>query len=244
MELDFGDFEAGFPLANERVQKLYLEYGEQYGVAFPSIALNAFAKNGMSRPRDSGKGLAAVAAIKACVTAAAAMGIPVVQAPSFDDGRIDSEEAFRNTAEKLRLACRLAADHGIIIASENILSADETERLAAEVDQPNFRIMYDTQNYYLNNGYHQADLLRRIHPLVVQVHIKDGYNGTISSALLGEGENGFMETAGVIKETYRGDWLLLENYYHIRPLSDLDPDPFRLLARDIEKARAIFPIMP
>lgn len=242
MELDFGDFEKGFPLANERIQKTYLEYGAKYGVQFPTLALNAFALNGMSRPRDSGKGLAAVETIKKGVAAAAAMGIGVVQLPSFDDGRIESEEDFRNTVEKFRLACRLAEPHGIVVASENILSAADTERMAGEVGQGNFKILFDTQNYFLNKGYDEAELLRRIHPHVVQVHIKDGYNRTISSALVGEGENGFMETARVIIETGCTEWLFLENYYNVRPLNDLHDDPFELLRRDIEKAKAIFPI--
>lgn len=242
VELDFGDFEKGFPLANDRIQACYLEYGAKYGVEFPSLALNAFALNGMSRPRQSGKGLAAVETIKKGVAAAAKMGIPVVQLPSFDDGAIDSEDDFRNTVEKIRLACRLAEPHGIVIASENVLSAGETARMIAEVDRENFRIMFDTQNYRLNRGYDEAELLGKIHPHVVQVHIKDGYNKTISSALIGDGENGFMETARVIMETGCTEWLLLENYYHVRPLSDLHEDPFELLRRDIEKARAIFPI--
>ena len=242
VELDFGDFEKGFPLSNQRIQSYYLEYAAQHGIEFPSLALNAFALNGMSRPRNSGKGLAAVEAIKKGVAAAAKMGIPVIQLPSFDDGAIQSEEDFRNTVEKIRLACRLAEPHGIVIASENILSAEETERMIAEVDTENFRIMFDTQNYNLNKGYNEADLLRKIHRHVIQVHIKDGYNKTISSALIGEGENGFLETAQVIIETACTDWLLFENYYHIRPLSDLNEDPFELLRRDIEKARAVFPI--
>jgi len=242
VELEFGDFEKGFPLSNKRIQQSYLEFGEKYGVEFPSLALNAFALNGLSNPAASGKGLAAVEAIKRGLETAAAMRIGVVQLPSFDDGRIESEQDFKNTVEKLRLACALAEPYGITVASENILSAMETQRIVDEVNHANFKIMYDTQNYYLNKGYDQAELLRKIHPHVVQVHIKDGYNKTISSALIGDGENGFGETARVIVETGCTEWLLLENYYHIRPLSDLHPDPFELLRKDIEKARAFFTI--
>lgn len=242
IELEFGDFEKGFPLSNERIRNTYLDYGAKYGVAFPSLALNAFARNGMSQPRESGKGLAAVETIKKGIETAAAMKIGVVQFPSFDDGRINSEQDFRNTVEKLRLACRLAGPHGIVVASENILSAQETERLVDEVSHDNFKILFDTQNYYLEKGYNEAELLRKIHRHVIQIHIKDGYNKSISSALIGEGENGFMETAEVILETECAEWLLLENYYNVRPLSDLDADPFALLRKDIEKAKSIFPI--
>ena len=41
MELDFGEYEAGYPLYNERVQDLYLENGAKYGIEFPAIGLNA-----------------------------------------------------------------------------------------------------------------------------------------------------------------------------------------------------------
>lgn len=46
---------------------------------------------------------------------------------------------------------------------------------------------YDTQNYYLFSGLNPAKVLEDIAGEVAQIHIKDGYNSKISSALLGQG---------------------------------------------------------
>lgn len=242
MELSLGEYEMGFPLFNRRIQERYLEEGARHGVEFPSIALNALCAHGLSRPMESVDGIIAMECLRKGMAAAAAMKIPLVQLPSFENGAINSEAEFRNACEKLRIACQLAGDLGLQVSSENNLSAEETERMVAEVGADNFGIFYDTQNYFLNRGYSQPDILRRIHPHVVQLHIKDGYNGHLSSALLGQGETRFQETAQVIRDTRCSEWLILENYYNVRPLSDLHPDPFELLARDIEIAGRLFPL--
>lgn len=240
MELDFGDYETGFPLSNPRIQQAYLECGEKYHIAFPSMALNALNAHGMSHDRDSFEGLIAIETIRAGLKAAHDMGIPVVQLPSFDSGDIRTERDFYNTCEKMRLACDLAESLDLTIAAENVLSVEHTKKLLQEVNSPRLKVMYDTQNYYLDRGYSQMDILCGLQKHIVQIHIKDGYNGTISSALLGRGDVGFAETAAAIKRAGCTEWLLLENYYNKKPLSLLDSDPFTLLSRDIKTVRALF----
>ncbi|MCD8352111.1 MAG: sugar phosphate isomerase/epimerase [Planctomycetaceae bacterium] len=242
VELLLGEYEKSFPLSNPRIQAKYLEEAAKHSIEFPSIALNSMDNHGMSNPMESVDGVIAVECLKKGVATAASMKIPLVQIPSFVNGAITDDVTLRNTCEKLRMACRLAAEHGIVIASENDCSPEDTERMVAEVACDNFRIFYDTQNYFLNKGYSQPDVLRKIHRHVVQLHLKDGYNGHISSALLGCGETNFRETAEVIKETRCSEWLILENYYNCRPMSDLDSDPFALLARDIVLAGEFFPL--
>ncbi len=130
---------------------------------------------------------------------------------------------------------------GITIASENVLSVKDTLRMVREIGYDNFRIMFDTQNYYLADGRDEAALLREIHPYVVQVHLKDGYNGNLSGSILGTGESGFFRTAAAIRDTCCTEWLLLENYYHTQPLSQLG-DPFSLLEKDLAAVREVFDI--
>ncbi|MCC8109072.1 MAG: sugar phosphate isomerase/epimerase [Planctomycetes bacterium] len=240
MELDFGDYEKGFPLSNSRIQDRYLECGAKHNIEFPSIAFNALCAHGLSKPMESVDGMIAMECLKKGIVAAAAMKIPVVQLPSFENGAINSEAEFRNTCEKLRFACRLAGEHGLIVSSENNLSPEETDRMVAEVAADNFRIFFDTQNYLLNRGYSQPDVLRRIHRHIVQLHIKDGYNGHLSSSLLGQGDALFAESAQIINDVHPCEWLILENYYNVKPLSELHPDPFELLARDIAIANSFF----
>lgn len=242
MELDFGEYENGFPLSNPRVQDAYLECGEQFGIEFPSMALNALNTHGMSSGRNTVDGMIAIETIRKGIAAAKRMGIPVIQLPSFHDNRADirSEEDFYNTCEMLRFACDLAADSDITLAMENVLSAKDTKRMIREVGSDRLKVMYDTQNYVLNAGYNQAELLEAIAEHVVQIHVKDGFNHTISSALLGKGDVSFRETAAVIQRTQCTEWLLLENFYQQQPLNLLTEDTFELIEEDIRTMREIF----
>lgn len=242
IEPDLGDYEKGLPLTNPRIQQSYLENAKRHGIEFPAIAFNALCAHGLSNPMESADGMIAMECVKRGIAAAAALGITMVQLPSFENGAINTEADLLNTCEKLRIACALAREHDITVTSENFLNAEDTERMVAEVRAENFGIYFDTQNYFLNRGYSQPDILRKIHPHVLQLHIKDGYNRHLSSALLGQGEVDFADSARIINETRCTEWLILENYYNVRPLSDLDPDPFALLKRDIETARSLFPI--
>ena len=242
MELDFGDYEAGFPLSNPKIQQAYRECGEKFGMEFPSMALNALNKHGMNHPLDTYDGMIAVETIRKGIQAAHEMGIPVVQLPSFDNGEICSKTDFYNVCEKLKLACDLAAKYNITVATENVLSAEETLDMLEKVGRENLKMFFDTQNYYLDRGYAVPALLEKIHPYVEQVHIKDGFNGKISSALLGTGNVRLQETAEVIRRTSCTTWLLLENYYHVRPLRDREDNPFTILEQDVKIAKAMFGI--
>ncbi|MDO5548257.1 MAG: sugar phosphate isomerase/epimerase family protein [Eubacteriales bacterium] len=242
MELDFGEYEMDFPLHNPRIQDAYLECGEKFGIAFPSMALNALNTHGMSSGRDTLDGKIAIETIRKGIAAAKRMDIPVVQLPSFHDNRGDirTDEDFYNTCEMLRFACDLAADSKIILAMENVLDAERTKQMIREVGSDRLKVLFDTQNYYLNHGYSQPQLLEDIAEYVVQIHVKDGFNNTISSALLGTGDVSFLETAEVIKRTGCTEWLLLENFYYQQPLSLLTDDTFELVAKDIATLRRIF----
>lgn len=242
MELDFGDYEYGFPLSNPRIQEAYLECADRFEMELPSMALNALNKHGMNHPADTYHGMVALEAIRKGIMAAYRMGIPVVQLPSFDNGDIKDESDFYNVCEKLKIACDIASKYDMIIAAENVLSSEETLHLVELVGCENLKIMFDTQNYYLDRGYHEAEVLQQIYSHVVQIHIKDGFNRKISSAFLGTGNVEFQKTAEVIRETACAKWLLLENYYHMWPLRESDEDAFLVMEKDIRIAKQIFGI--
>lgn len=240
MELDFGEYEDGFSLSNERIQDAYLECGKEYGIEFPSMALNALNTHGMCHDRNSVDGMIAIETIRKGIAAAKRMNIPVVQLPSFHSGDIRTEKDFYNTCEKIRLACELSEGTNLIIAMENVLSAEQTKKMLKEVGCSRVKVFFDTQNYYLDRGFCEAELLGEIADDVEQIHIKDGFNGAISSALLGHGDVSFKETAEVIKRTKCTEWLLLENFYYQQPLSLMHEDFFELVKEDIKIVREIF----
>ena len=122
-----------------------------------------------------------------------------------------------------------------------MLDAEQTKRMLREVNSNKLKVFFDTQNYYLDRGYSQPELLSEVAQDVAQVHVKDGYNRTISSALLGQGDTSFRDTAEIILRTNCTEWLLLENYYNQKPLSLLNSDIFELIRKDVQTLRSIFP---
>lgn len=242
IELNFGEYEDGYPLYNPRIREAYLESKERYGIEFPSMALNALNTHGMCHGRDSLDGMIAYETIEKGIETAIAMDIPVVQLPSFDNGYIRDDKDFYNVCEKLKFACEVSQGTELIIAFENVLDVEKTKAMIREVNSPRIKVFFDTQNYYLFSGLNPAETLEAIAPEVVQVHIKDGYNGRISSALLGHGDTSFMETADVIKKTKCTQWLLLENYYAVMPTRNIHRDYFDIMKRDIETAKRVFDI--
>jgi sugar phosphate isomerase/epimerase len=240
MELDLGDYERNFPLSNRLIQDSYMEEGEKWGIAFPAMAVNTLCNFGMTNTADTLKGeIARLALIKA-VEAAQAMNIPVVQLPSFFDGEIKDEYGFKETVNCLVFACSYAADRGVTIASENVLSPEESKRLLETVGSKNFKIYFDLQNYYYFKGYRVPDVLRELFPYICEVHAKDGKTGDLSGALLGEGDVDFMGSVKALKELGYKGWIHLENYYDKSPLNRGDQDPFELLSKDIETLKNCF----
>jgi sugar phosphate isomerase/epimerase len=99
----------------------------------------------------------------------------------------------------------------------------------------------DTQNYFLRKGYHTAGYIQSIsHLLCNEIHVKDGIDGQISSALLGKGETSFKETVQALKLIEYSGWLILENYYDRKPLSQLNKNPLLLIKQDINHLKGLF----
>ena len=75
------------------------------------------------------------------------------------------------------------------------MNAEEFRKLYDMVDRKNFYLYFDSQNYFLNRGYRETDILEGLYPLMCnQLHVKDGSNGAMSGGLLGTGDSGFFET--------------------------------------------------
>ena len=184
IELDIGSYEAGLPLSRPEVRASFSEWRESYQVAYPSLAVNALCQHGMSEP---GAGQVAQACIARAVETAAALGIPLVQLPSFVAGDITTDEGFASTVECLRYACQLAEPAGIFIGSENPLPAEDQLRLVSAVAHPSLRLYFDTRNHYSMRGLDTPSILEAVYPHVIEVHLKDGTRDG-RQTLLGEGD--------------------------------------------------------
>jgi sugar phosphate isomerase/epimerase len=237
MELELGNWEEGFFLANREVQDGFLEIREKFGLEYPSLAVNTLCFHGLTNEYNSGAGAIVMKAIETAVSVASAMGIPKIQLPSFDDGAIKTDKDLENTALFLKKACELAAGDNILICSENSLSMAENRKLFELVNAANFKLFFDTQNYALLKGYKPSQMILELRDLIIETHIKDGI-GEMSNRLLGDGDSGFIESMGALKKINYSGWFLLENYYHKAPLNTRKESFFELLKIDLAAAKA------
>lgn len=239
-EISLGSFEEGYPLSNDSLQREYKKAGKDYGIELVSLSVEHLNQYGLSNSMNSRRGKIALEGSIIGLEAAAQMGIGVVQLPSFHNGAIRTEEDFEHTCEKIAILCEKAREYGLIVASENVLSVKDSKRMIQKVGCENFKLMFDTQNYFLDHGADTAEVFKKLYPYVVQIHLKDGYNGKISSALLGRGETHFLQTAQAIREKACTPWLLLENYYDRPPLNQLCVEPMELVQADVKTVKTVF----
>ncbi|KMZ53315.1 sugar phosphate isomerase/epimerase family protein [Dorea sp. D27] len=233
VELAQGDYERSFPLSNPYIQDIYLEEAARNGIALTAIAVNCLDYYGMTKPDGSMQKKAAVLAIEKAVEAAKRMRLPLVQIPAFGESAIHSEEDFRSVAACLAYACRLAAEDGITVASENALSVEEDLRLLEEVACPNLKIYMDTQNPYINKGYSAPEMIYALGDKICEVHVKDGKEGELSAALLGQGVTSFYESVEALCDIGYTGYVHLENFYERQPMNHCDKDAVELLRKDI-----------
>lgn len=233
IQLDIGSYDRGFPLSLQAVQEAYMEYAEKYSITITSLAVRELDNYGMTRKDGTFEKNLVMRAISEAIKAANIMKIPIVMLASFEDGEIKTEQDFNLVVDCLQKACDEAKQYNLVIATENILSIEENRKLFGSVDRPNLKLYFDTQNYYLRKSYNTAEMVRELFPYICEIHIKDGANGDLSGALLGEGDSGFFETMKVLKEMEYKGWVHLENYYDQQPLSLREEDPIELLKKDI-----------
>ena len=131
------------------------------------------------------------------------MGIPMVMVQSFKASELETEQDFKRAVNVIRQASDHALDKGqFTIGLENLLSVENLLRVINEVGNPNVKVYFDTQNYYLHE---KADVAAMVEPLIshiCEVHVKDGYASDIepSGALLGEGDSGFFDTIAELRK--------------------------------------------
>jgi len=233
VELEFRNPERGFPLSKQCVQELYLSKIREHRLSIPSLAINELDFYCLTGSMKNKETQTALDAIYKGLQTAAALNIPKIQIPCFNKSELNSKNQGR-AAEIFRDVCEAAKEYDITVATENVLSPTEMIKLIKRVDKANFKLYFDTQNYYLKKGFNTAEVLEQLFPYVCEIHVKDGRNGYLSGDLLGEGDSGFFNAIQVIKKNHYSGWLLLENYYDQEPLSLQDENPLTLIKKDFE----------
>lgn len=228
--------------ARKEKMAAFLVAGKETGIVYPSLSVEVLNEAGLTSPEGTEKADFVMDVCRRGIQIAYELGTEVLQLPSFNDGAIRSEEELIRTCEMIRRLCLDAAEKNVLIASENDLNLEDSLRMIETVGQDNFRILFDTQNYFLNGVENTPELFRAIAPYVTQIHVKDGTGGVVSNALIGEGESGFDKTAEAVNEAYKGEWLLIETYYDRPPFCEDQVNIYDCIRRDMETCRRVFHI--
>ena len=239
LQVDLGPRTSGLPMSRAAIRAAYQQAASDADIDLVSLAANELCNDGLNVRPDSNAGRSARATMAAAIEAAAALGLELVQFPCFEGGFVSSAAERRNMADGLRFACNLAADCGITVGTENVLSPTETDELFERVNADNLAVFFDTQNHFLNRGFDQTEILEALFERVVQVHAKDGRGGILSSALVGEGEARVAEQIQLlVARSYEG-WISLENFYDTGPLAHRNAEPFDTMAEDAASLRSL-----
>jgi sugar phosphate isomerase/epimerase len=239
VQLDVGDASRGFPLTRKSTQDAWQQAASDAGVELISVAINALCRHGMNVRPDSDDGRLARISIAAGIRAAHELGLDLVQLPAFEGGFVRTAEERDNLADALRFACRLAADVGVTVSSENVLDPSEFRELRDRVAADNFRLFFDMQNYLLNRGLDQLRILDELFDDVVQVHAKDGVDGRLSSAVVGTGDAHVADQIQLLLDRGYDGWITLENFYDTAPIAGGTGDPVADLATDASALRRL-----
>lgn len=235
LSLKIGLYEFDYPLTQPEMQKIYLSEQQKYGIEYCAIALNDFDNIPMHARKGTKEYDIVWDLLRRTVPTAKALGVPMIQVPGFVASEIKSEEDMEHSARAFQYLCDTAGEYGISVAGENVMNAEEFHKLYDMVDRKNFYLYFDSQNYFLNRGYRETDILEGLYPLMCnQLHVKDGKDGGLSGALLGTGDAGFHDTMKWLDQHNYTGYILLENYYDQLPLRTQAENPYDLLREDIK----------
>lgn len=242
IQLELGSLEAGYPLSQKEVMAGYQEDRERYGIEYPALVLNDVMDHEFIGGRNTEHGKIAYDQIALGIEVAAQMGIDRVMIPNFIRNLITTESHLEHTKDALRYACQLAAPKGILILTENGLAWKAQIDMLRELDEPNLKVHFDTQNFKFNFDLDQCEQLEHLYPYLDSVmHVKDGVVRP-GECLLGEGNTDFNNQMKLLsKQGYQG-FIVIENYYNLSPLREQAPGgrQMELLLRDIEAIKKWF----
>ncbi len=213
MHIDAGGRNGSPLLYDTDILHLYQTACIDTGIAITGIAINMLNQYGLHSPHHTVNARKSWKAIKGGIDAAAALNVELVFLPSFHKSEIGTHAELLRTAEVLKCACIYGAGRQVLIATENSLGTKENLQLIQLVGQPNFRLIFDTQNPILW-GHNPRELVKELYSFFCnQIHIKDGCEGVMGNTLLAEGQANVATTLQALQDVrFLGD-MILENDY-------------------------------
>ena len=232
----------GYPLNNTRVQEIYKEAAQEWGIQLHSLNLGALLSEGtLNHAAGTREGDWARRSLENGFAACRGLDIHTVVI-TVDPA---TEEAFENVVSHLDFASKIAAASGVEIAVESAQPLERIERLLDRVDD-GIKICMDLLNpLRFGTGNPQEQILAFGREKISHFHMKDSVKdlfqlGQRGCVLLGEGDAGYRESVSIIKKLDYEGWMISENYYYLPPMNDGTKDFVQLAAKDLKTLQASF----
>jgi 2-epi-5-epi-valiolone 7-phosphate 2-epimerase len=214
IHLSSGALDSDLRLDDDSVRDRYRRAADDCGVTIGAISGGDLNDLGLTSPAGSPEATRCELSIRIAIEAADDLHVPLVFLPSFRAGEIHDDAGLSRTAEVLAEACDFASGRPVTVATENTLSVDGNLRLLRATRRSDLRVLLDTQNPALW-GHAVAPMVDGLwRYLVDQVHVKDGIDGVMGNAVLGEGDSGFAATMAALRRRGFAGALVSENDYH------------------------------
>ncbi len=191
-------------------ESLIRELSGQWNIQVPTLGNNAFCSSSMC---DPARRSAVEKEFESMVNAALEIGTSTLQIPSFFASGIETDADFDHSVESFRFLTGLVEGTPLQVGSENALSAEKQLELLERVGADRFKIYFDTRNAFAMAGLNSAEILEKVYPHVIEVHLKDGMDDDGPSRPLGQGNSGFERCMVILRERNYDGWMLLENNY-------------------------------
>lgn len=243
IQLELGSYEWGYPLAQKQIQQAYLEDGQKLGIKYPSIVLNDVMEHEFIHGNNNENGKIAYDQMELAVWVAEEMGISKIMVPNFLKNLITKDAHIEATKDALRFICEKTLKNNITIMTENALDYKKQIQMIKDINMPNLTVHFDTQNFKFNFNMDQCEQLEGLYSYMDnQLHVKDGINEP-GGCLLGEGNTDFFLQMEILKKHHYNGWIILENYYNLRPLRELESlNQMHIINRDLKTLKKIWNI--
>jgi L-ribulose-5-phosphate 3-epimerase len=209
-------------LADERLQKTYLDGAKKQGVEIASFALGDLNNIPLqSDPR-------AEKWVGESVVIGQAMQVKIVLVPFFGKADLRNDpKAVDSVVEILKRLAPRAEKAGVILGLESWLSAEDHLRIIERVGSPAVQVYYDVGNSQ-EAGYDIFKEIRLLGSRICQVHAKDYKD------LYGQGSMDFKAVRKALEDIGYSGWLVMEG---IKTPLGVEPSA----AYDANYLKSIFP---
>jgi len=202
VELRVGNAADTLEIADPAVRQRYKDKMRETGLVVPSLMMGLLNSYPLaSDPRGP-------AWLEQSIDAAQDLGAKVILVAFFGKGDLLQDGQLKAAdvdvvVERLTAAAPRAQKAGVILAIENLVSAEQNLEILRRIGHPSVRIYYDVGNC-TGRGYDVPAELRLLKDQIASIHFKDNPN------FLGEGKVAFPEIAKAMRDINYPGWVILE----------------------------------